>query len=213
MPLYLFCSGCYSWGAARTGRCSECGGVLDTKQHDPPPEQLQRVIGDLLRCIGPARVTRRGRAYPAGGVLYETTRGLFYLPHAQAEVMNYRERHVGPPWWLRVLSLFWFPLHLFEVLWQRTEVRGSLQVDYRMQILELSDSDALPELLMNNPEAFFLPRETILAVRRVNQRWVIDRTQGAPLQLTPEGDALAFHSQFRECLAGTQWRGLAMNVD
>lgn len=178
--------------------------MIDPEQPDPSPALLRGILGDLSSRLGP--VVMRRRNVSGSGVLYETTRGLFFLPHRLEEVISYQERRIGPPLWWRILSLFWWPLHVISLLLHKTEVRQVAVQEQRIQVLDVDESDSLPDLLMNHPGALFVLRDSIQSIRRRGEAWEIARLQGHSITILPEGERRLFHDRFRECLSNPRWQ-------
>ena len=206
---FLLCHDCYAWVEPVGDRCPQCEQMIDPEASDPPLGVLTGVIGDLQHLIGEARVIRRN--LPRTGLLYATTQGLLFVPHRTVYVSQTVEaRTAGASLFWTLATAVWSPLLFVApfVKSKRMEER-SVAVD-EPQYLEQDDSPRLPELLMQDPGTFYIPRRAIRAVRRWRHRWTIERVQAVPLKLWAEGDRPLFHREMRGLLESPVWRGLAL---
>ena len=210
MSSYVLCSECYTWSRSRSGYCEECSSFLNMVQPDPTPEQLRQTLGDVIGRLGMVRLRRSG--LPSQGLLYATTRGLFFAPHRTEHVSRYEEYRAEPSWWMHLMGLFWSPLHLAIWLFSATcdkQVREIQVPVSRPQLLTADDSEVLPELLMNNPGAFFVPLNGVRGIEKRRGNWIVDRGDGKRLILEPICDLIDFGARFEDYLASPEWRGLS----
>ncbi len=103
-------------------------------------------------------------------------------------------------------SLIWSPLFFLSPF-----VRGSHVPDRPVRVLRpryLSETESgeLPDLLMDNPGAFFLPRRQIQAMMRKRGRWIIERSQGGVLPISPVAPARFFHDNLTTLLESPAWQ-------
>ena len=208
MTSFLLCHECYSWVQPRHEHCPECTAAIDSHRHDPSLAQLRNTLGDVMVRLGEVRVPRR--LLPEYGLLYATTRGLYFLPHLVNETTEMRMHRVGPPmFWLMVALVFW-PVRLVLPFIRGKKLKPTRIHTYHPQLLTGSESELLPQLLMDNPGAFFLPNRLIRMMQRRRGRWVVDRVHGAKVVFNPEGDNDMFHERM-EALAGSpQWQHLVL---
>ena len=93
------------------GICPGCYQLLDADVPDPAPEVLAADLGVLESRIGEVRMGRT--RMPLTGVLYATSRGLFFAPHDVERVVRVEGESVAGHsvlWWCA--SLIWSPLTL-----------------------------------------------------------------------------------------------------
>lgn len=154
--------------------------------------------------LGMVRIPRRH--LPGQGLLYATTRGLFFVPHRLEQVTRYEERQVGPPLFWRLAGLLWMPLHLVLLVFQSREVRQIQVAEPRPQILAPGEGSILPELLMENPGAFFLPLNSIRQIERRKDRWIIDRIYGGRVVIQADADRNMFDNQMASHLETPNWK-------
>lgn len=204
MSSYFLCAHCYNWVRPHNGHCPECAGGIDIEQPDPPLDQLRTDMGDLSTPLGSVRIPRRN--LPGQGLLYATTRGLFFVPHRLEHVTRFEERSVGPPLLWRLAALLWSPLYLLLFFFRGREVREVQVAEHRPQLLAPHEGELLPELLMDNPGAFFLPLNSIRMIERRRDRWLIDRIYGGRVTVQADTDQQLFDDRMCRHLDSPEWR-------
>jgi hypothetical protein len=169
------------------------------------------LIGDIVHPLGEVRVPRR--LLPEYGTLYATRNGLYFLPHATEDVTHLVERRAphASLWWT-LASLLWSPLVFVVPFVKARELKESPVRVLRPQRLTPADSSRLPELMMENPGVFFVPRRSIRQVQRRRQRWIIDRTPARPLKLTVESDRGDFQERLSDLFADTSWQSVPASL-
>jgi len=204
MSSYFLCSHCLNWVRPHGGHCPECSAGIDIDEPDPPLDQLRDVIGDVTARLGAVRIPRK--SLPGNGMLYATTRGLFFVPHRVEHVTRYEERASSPPLFWRILALFSWPLHLTLLLFRGREVREVIVAEQRPHVVREHESDLLPEMLMDNPGAFFLPLNSIRMIERRRDRWLIDRLYGGRITVLSESDHKQFDQEMCSHLESPHWK-------
>ena len=166
MPL-LLCHECYFWVSPRDGRCPECDHVVDSGVPDPPTESLNRLIGPAVQPIGNVRFRRA--MLPDRGMLFETTNGLYFVPHVVTRRMKLVERRESGRSFLWLLaSLVFTPLILVLPFLKFKKLTAEEVPTFEPCELSAEQRNRLGELLMQNPGAFFIPRN---AIRGFTRRW------------------------------------------
>ena len=204
MSSYFLCSHCYNWVRPYNGHCPECAAGIDIEQPDPPLDQLRTDMGELVMPLGAVRIARKH--LPGQGLLYATTRGLFFLPHRVEQVTRFEERRVGPPLLWRIAALLWSPLYLLLFFFRGREVREIQVAEQRPQVLETHEGELLPELLMDNPGAFFLPLNSIRGIERRRDRWLLDRNYGGRITVQADADYRLFDERMCRHLESPEWQ-------
>ena len=204
MMSFLFCQECFTWVNPHNEHCPECMAIVDQTRSDPPFAQLRTTLGDVVMRLGEVRITRR--LLPERGLLYATTRGLYFLPHQIDEITEYVEHRVPPSWLWYMAAFVFVPLRLI-IPFLRTKQLKEVQVHvYRPQLLTAAESDLLPELMMDNPGAFFVPLRVVRMVEFKRDRWIIERFPGSKIAFQPDADARKFHERMRELVRSPDWR-------
>jgi hypothetical protein len=188
----LLCHRCFSWVEPIGEQCPQCDFPLDARSPDPPPAQLGAAIGRLVGRIGDVRISRT--SLPDRGSLYETTRGLFFVPHRLEQVKvvpglapDHRPAPTLSSSLRNSLSLLWSPS-------ESRAARMALSIEHQRP-LGPQDSGKLPTLLMQNPGVFFLARHSIQAIRYSIWGWTIVRPNSLVLRLKPIADRNGFHDR------------------
>lgn len=204
----LLCHECYTWVPPRDGRCPECDHGVDAATADPPVESLDRVIGAALRPLGGVQMARR--MLPERGTLYETANGLYFLPHVmQRRVELVEKTQAGRSLMWTLASIAFAPLILaLPFLRTRKLIQQEVPV-FEPAPLPEGERDQLGRKLMENPGAFFVPRNSIRRLKRRRRRWVIERRVGRPLKLRPESDDGTLREELQQLLRRDGWRGVA----
>jgi hypothetical protein len=195
----ILCHQCLSWVEPLGRQCPQCDFPLDARLPDPSPDKLSAVMGQLVRCIGDVRIARA--PLPECGSLYETTHGLFFVPHRLERVRLIRGGAPQRTWRAMLRSFGRRAFRRSEV--HRPAMRMEVAVDSH-QPLGPCDSGELPNLLMQNPGVFFLSWRSIQMVRRSFWGWTILRSNSLHLRLKPVGDHAGFHERMAELAAGVQ---------
>lgn len=201
----LLCGECFSWVVPVKGHCPECLAALSPDIPDPSIETLRNVIGELQHQIGYCRAVRRGGDVP--GTLYLTSGGLFFIPH---RIETTKERDEEPPSKsiFVILGETMFPLlrvfTFFHGLSRKNRL-VNVTTFYPMLLLP-EDGLMLPELLMSNPGAFFLPRERVQAFYYSRGKWTIDRTRGKNLVLLEDPEDRQFNDRILALRNSIEWR-------
>ena len=202
---FLLCHDCYTWVEPLDNRCPECLLVMDLSAEDPPVHLLREVMGNLTGRLGEVRIPRK--LLPEWGTLYATTEGLFFVPHEMDQALRRDDgQFTGTSLMWSLGSLIWSPLFFLSPF-----VRGSHVPDRPVRVLRpryLSETESgeLPDLLMDNPGAFFLPRRQIQAMMRKRGRWIIERSQGGVLPISPVAPARFFHDNLTTLLESPAWQ-------
>lgn len=189
----ILCHQCFTWVEPLADQCPQCDFPLDARAPDPSPEELNAVIGRVVGRLGEVRIARVD--LPDRGSLYETTRGLFFVPHRLEQVKLVRDK--TPPRRLRTLLAAWLraPWELLRPdRGRRSQARMEIAVDEHPP-LGPEDSGKLPALLMQNPGVFFLPRRSIHKVRWTLWGWMISRPNSLTLRVKPMIDRGRFHER------------------
>lgn len=80
----MLCHHCFTWVEPLGDQCPQCDYPLDARSPDPSSEQLNASIGPIVGRMGEVRISRFD--LPGQGTLYETTQGLFFVPHRLEQV-------------------------------------------------------------------------------------------------------------------------------
>ena len=204
---FFLCHDCYAWVEPDGDQCPLCEHMIDPEASDPPLSTLAGAIGDLQHLIGESRVSRKN--LPRDGLLYATTQGLMFVPHRTTWVMQMVEAQgPGASLFWTLASALWSPLMFVAPFLNRKRRQEQAVPVPEPQYLEPDDTHRLPEILMEDPGAFYVPRRAIRCVKRRRHRWTIERAHSAPLTLHAEGDRTLFHHQMTELLGSPLWRGL-----
>lgn len=201
----LLCHDCYSWVEPFSEHCPECWQVIDASRRDPPLEKLEEAIGRIVLRIGEVRVNRK--MFPDRGTLFATTNGLIFLPDEIDRVISEWDEVNSTESLLWAMAGFvWSPLHLVSLWKRKTKPKrtGVVRV-FRPIFLTDRDSPRLPEMLMQNPGVFFIPRRTIRSARRLFDRWRIDRVHATTVRFRPYTDRDRFHERFEKLLECDNW--------
>jgi hypothetical protein len=202
---FFLCHDCYTWVRPAAERCPECGQGLDLSASDPTEAELAAVIGELRGPVGEVRVRRA--LLPEYGVLYDTERGLFFVPHETHYTPRAApaESPTDSLLWA-VGGLIWGPLaFLLPILRARSRLPRTMQVAV-LRPRELPADAGLSAVLMDDPGAFFLPRAHVRQVHRRGRGWSVARQHPRPFVIAPLDDAPACHVRLGECLASDGWR-------
>jgi hypothetical protein len=198
----ILCHHCFSWVEPLGEQCPQCDYPLDARAPDPSPEELNAAIGQIVRRIGEVRVA--GASLPDCGSLYETTRGLFFVPHRLEQVKLVRGD--SSPRQFRSLLSDWLNAPrtlLYGASDQKSTARVEIAVDEHLP-LGPEESDKLATLLMQNPGVFFLPRRSIDKVRWTLWGWTISRPNSLTLRFKPLVDRGRFHERMSAWAAEVQ---------
>ena len=103
-------------------------------------------------------------------------------------------------------SLIWSPLFFLSPLLRTSSAPDRPVRVLRPRYLGENESGDLPDLLMDNPGAFFLPRRQVRAAMRKRGRWIIERTQGGLLSISPVAPARFFHDNLCALLESPAWQ-------
>lgn len=192
MP-FVLCHECLTWIEPKRNRCPDCPATIDLSEPDPDPVQLRRRLGDLVCRLGEIRVQRTG--VPTRGTLSATTNGLFFLPQRIEPAFSEIDVPTGAASVFSSLgTLLWSPLGLLDPR-SRWETDHSPLLSHP-EPLELHDSDRLPELLMENPGAFFVACHVIRWCECRRQRGLIQRRQMTTLRFQLLSDSHEFRERF-----------------
>jgi hypothetical protein len=189
----ILCHHCLSWVEPIGEQCPQCDYPLDARAPDPSSEELSAAIGQIVGRIGEVRIARA--ALPNQGSLYETTQGLFFVPHRLEQVKLVRGETA--PRRLQTVVAAWLsaPLDLLRRSPdRRPAARMEIAVDEHPP-LGPADSGKLPALLMQNPGVFFLSSRSIHKVRWSLWGWTILRPNSLALRVKPIADRGRFHER------------------
>jgi hypothetical protein len=209
MMSFLLCQECFGWVQPHNSHCPDCLAIVDPGQPDPSYAQLRSTLGDVLLELGEVRVSRS--LLPSRGLLYATTKGLYFLPHRIEEVLETKEEQVNPSILWSLAAVVWWPLRLVIPL-LRTKRLRQIQVQvYCPQCLTAAESDRLPELLMDNPGAFFIPNRAVQFAERKRGRWIVERLQGGRVVFKLDGDSQEFDERLHDLTRSPEWQHLKHN--
>ncbi|MFO1019260.1 MAG: hypothetical protein U0903_00955 [Planctomycetales bacterium] len=204
MDSLLLCAECYTWVLPVGGHCPDCLAALSASTADPTLEELGLVMGELLHPIGEGRVLRK--AYDLPGTLYVTTEGFFFVPHVIQDGVETQERITHGSLFWNILALIFPPLRLFLFAFPR-KVKQEIPIQtFHPQQLLPEDSHLLPQLLMDHPGAFFLPRSKIQSIEERRGIWWIDRPRGRTLLIQPDSKDRQFQVRMNELRHTRDWR-------
>src|SRR5687767_2333358 len=108
MQSLLLCHECFDWAEPAHGHCPQCLSVVDAALPDPSPDELRRSLGDVLLRLGEVRLLRR--RLPDRGLLYATTRGLYFVPHQVRYVEETLPEPEGPGLWWALAAIVFTPV-------------------------------------------------------------------------------------------------------
>ncbi len=201
---YLLCHECWTWGEPCRQSCPHCGHLLDPAEPDPPVQQLQALLGELVARLGEVHVRRK--ALPQHTTLYATTTGLFFLPHRQEwDVRPVEDFTAATSLLLTLAAIIWSPVALLRPFMGGSRSKPQRVLIRRPRFLDLDDSDLLVELLMNDPGSFFIPRRTIQLVQRKRRYWVIQRHPGSDTIFEPLGHWVRFAEKLKDLAQHSSW--------
>ena len=189
----ILCHHCFSWVEPLGEQCPQCDFPLDARSPDPSPDELAIAIGRVVRRMGEVRITRA--ELPDRGSLYETSNGLFFVPHRLEQVKLVSDEK--PPRSLSAVLAGWLtaPQRLFSRSQHpRRATRMEIAVD-EARPLGPEDSSKLSALLMQNPGVFFVSRRSIHKIRWTLWGWTIARPNSLVLRLKPLVDRGRFHER------------------
>lgn len=204
MSLFL-CPECYFWVEPYGDRCPDCWQILDAVAPDPSLDELSMTIGEVMRCLGEISMSRK--ALPNRGMLYATTNGIYFLPHKTefvTQLVATREHENSFLW--SIASFIWSPLILVLPFIRPKKMTEQLVQVSQPQFLSRMDSHRLPQLLMEDPGAFFVPRSAIRHIERRWNRWTIERRTSSRLIIKPYSDKKRFHDKMSELIATEHWK-------
>ncbi len=134
-------------------------------------------------------------------MLYETTNGLFFVPHCLERVRMVADHQAESPR-MREASGWRNPLlFLRGLLRSRRGPRIAVSVQQHAP-LRSTDSRQLPLLLMQDPGVFFVARRSIHSIRWTLRGWLIARPNSPGVWFRPLGDRSAFSVQMAGLAAG-----------
>jgi len=192
------------------GICPGCYQLLDADVPDPAPEMLAEDLGVVESRIGEVRMGRT--RMPLTGVLYATSRGLFFAPHDVERVVRVVGESVAGHsvlWWCA--SLMWSPLTL---LLPFVKIRRERQVESyvdRPQVLEVGDSHRMSQLLLQSPGCFFLPHQSVRLICRRRRKWLVERSLGGNLRFGAVSDSDDFRQRMQLELSKDRWSGVILS--
>lgn len=203
----LLCHQCYSWVEPSDARCPQCCEVVDSDSPDPTIDMLGAEIGSAVGRIGEVRIRRR--LLPEFGTLYATTNGLFFLPHETVrEVRLVETPETGSSLLWTLASLAFTPL-VFVLPFVRSKRLRPTEVAVRQPVFVApGERRRLPELLMENPGVFFVPKRSIYRIRRRRGTWRVERRQGPPLKFMPQEPRRQFQERIAKLAVDVGWRDL-----
>jgi len=207
MSLYL-CHECYCWVPPREGRCPQCDQIADSSVADPPLNQLERVIGDVVGRIGEVRFQRE--LLPECGTLYVTENGFFFLPQVlrhKTEIVEKTE--VGRSLFWILASFAFQPLIFILPFIKSTRTKTEDVSVLRPARLRRDDGQQLAELLMRDPGVFFVARQSIHRIGQRRKRWTIERRHGPQLRFTPVANPQLVAERMQELVSEDAWRDMA----
>jgi len=201
---FLLCHDCYSWVEPINDRCPACQSLVLTSSPDLPERVLQELIGDEVHRLGEVRVERR--LLPDTGFLYATERGLCFVPHRvdqESQLIVVEDVESSVMWSLA--SLAFTPLVVVLPFVKKKGLKEKQVSVLRPPPVKSPERSRLPELLMQNPGVFFIPRGSIRRAGRRWNRWRIDRTEGFSMKFSPIRDRRSFHVRVAECVESGSW--------
>ena len=201
----LLCPECYFWVEPYGDRCPDCWQNLDATAPDPSLDELSMTIGEVAGCLGEVSIRRQG--LPNRGMLYVTTNGIYFLPHKTefvTQLVATPDNEHSFLW--SVASFIWTPLILvLPFIRPKTMSEQQVQVS-QPQFLSRMDSPRLPQLLKEDPGAFFVPRSAIRQSERRWNRWIIERRNSSRLIIKPHSDRKRFHDKMSKLIATEHWK-------
>ncbi len=207
---FVLCHDCFSWVQPRDSRCPQCLCSLEIGVPDPTLHDLQSLIGDMVGRVGEVKVQRK--LLPDRGMLYETSQGLYFLPHRIEHVTQLVETNsTGASFFWTIAAMAWYPLLLLMPFVKSRQFRPKQLQVCCPQLLSRDDGPLLPGLLMENPGAFFVPRGSVHLVSRRRNQWVIERKQGSRLKLKPVENVNGFHERLSQLVSSDPWRHVIVN--
>ena len=203
---FLLCHECLSWVEPRHDRCPDCSLIIEYASRDPSIHDLRLAIGDLVQRLGEVKVSRR-RSLPDLGMLYETTNGLFFVPHDIETITKTVESHSsGSSLAWSIAAMAWYPLLLILPFVRSRKMKTKNLSVRRPRILALDDSEQLPSMLMGSPGMFFIAQSAIQWVGRRRKCWSIKRQHSSDLKITPFTNPDAFHERMKRLVRSEAWR-------
>ena len=206
MQSLLLCHECFDWVEPSNGHCPQCLSVVDAAAPDPSPDELRRVLGDVLLRLGEVRLLRR--RVPDRGLLYATTRGLYFLPHQVRYVEETKQEQVGPSLGWIVAAVFITPVALLLPYLKSKRLRRVDRPVHSPIWLTAEDSLRLPDLLMDNPGALFIPLAGIRHVEQRGRRWHVDRRMGRRVSFECVDTPPLLPQRLRELAALAEWQAV-----
>ena len=204
----LLCPECYSWVEPYGDRCPDCWQILDTAAPDPSLDELSITIGEVAGCLGEILIRRQ--ALPNRGMLYATTNGIYFLPHKTEIVTQLvATPDNGHSFLWGFASFIWSPLILVLPFIRPKRMSEQQVLVSHPQFLSKIDRHRLPQLLMEDPGAFFVPRTAICQIERRWNRWTIERRHSSRLTFKPQSDRKRFHDKMSELIATEPWKQFA----
>ena len=201
----LLCPECYFWVEPYGDRCPDCWQTLDAAAPDPSLDDLSMTIGEVMACLG--EISIRRQALPNRGILYATTKGIYFLPHKTEFVTQLVATTDDEHSFLWSVALFiWSPLILVLPFIRPKRMSEQQVLVSQPQFLSRMDSHKLPKLLMEDPGAFFVPRTDIRQIERRWNRWTIERRLSSRLIFKPHSDRKRFHDKMSELIATERWK-------
>jgi hypothetical protein len=189
----MLCHHCFAWVEPLGEQCPQCDYPLDARAPDPTPDELNTAIGRIVSRIGEIRIARID--LPGQGSLYETTRGLFFVPHRLEQVKLVRGESAPRPFRTALAAWLSAPFELLRGEFSHhSSTRMEVAVD-EPRPLGPEDSGKLASLLMQNPGVFFLPRRSIHKVRWTMRGWIISRPNSLTLRFKPTVERGRFHER------------------
>jgi hypothetical protein len=189
----ILCHQCFSWVEPLGEQCPQCDFPLDARAPDPSPTELNAAIGQVVRRIGECRIARA--VLPDRGSLYETTQGLFFVPHRLEQVKIVHGETSPRPLRTILAACLKTPWRLLSgAPGRRQAARMEIAVDEH-RLLGPEDSGTLSLLLMQNPGVFFLARRSIDKVRWTLWGWTISRPNSLVLRVKPIVERGRFHER------------------
>lgn len=201
MPIsFCFCYDCYTWVQPREERCPDCKQTVQATANEPPTHALRRLVGEVRLRLGEVHVRRK--LLPSIGVLYLTDGGLFFAPHQTEQISRWEPKgNTASVFWL-LGSLLWSPLAL---LWM---FRGDDPDLHASRVAVLRPRDAfgnqfdLPELLVSEPGAFFVPAPEIREIQSRRGTWSIVRRDAPAWKFAAMDETSAFRERMHDLQQG-----------
>lgn len=201
----LLCHECFSWVEPRNGHCPDCMATADINDADPPLSRLQAILGEISAPLG--EVTVRRHAMPSRGLLYATSNGLYFLPHLVDEKHSPGIHTATDRVFIwSMAAALWAPLSLCAVLLDLNTEDSSDALTYHPQRLAPEQADAMPQSLMDNPGAFFVPSAMIQSISRRFGVWIIHRSHCTKLKFLPTSPRESFDDKMSKLIATPPWK-------